>query len=1054
MAIYIHQHNEDEQSKLPALILLQKLGWEYLSDGEVYELRGEDYSNVLLEKVLSEWLKQNAEYEHLGKKHRFPETVIRDAVLDLKRREESGFIPTNQKIHEILTHGKSFTVSEDVKSKTLHYIDWENSDRNVYHVVEEFKVERSGMHKHRIPDIVLFINGIPVVVIECKDRAAPGTTDPVDQAVNQMIKNQNEDEIPRLFHYAQLLIAVAESAAKYGTVRTSREYWSVWKEREYSDDDVKRVFDLSLSNEQLRALAIPGGRVVNEETNEYHVDRMVTEQDRLLFALCNRERLLKNIRSYSIFDRGVRKTPRYQQYFVVEKMLQRILEFDEDGTRRGGVVWHTQGSGKSLSMVMLVQGIFQSPAIKGETIVVVTDRVDLDEQIYNTFSDCNLEPERAKSGKHLAEMLERRNVSIITTVIDKFETALVKMKAPIDSTEVFVLVDEGHRTQYGKLHSAMKRVLRKACFIGFTGTPVRRNEKDTIKRFGGLIDTYTINQAVDDGAVVPLLYEGRHSQQIVQKESIDDWFEKVTKRLSKEEANDLKKRYSSTDQINNVEQRIMRIAWDISEHFADNWKGKDRKAQLVTSSKATALKYKKYLDSFKRVTSEVLISGPDDREGEIEGDDDKNDVLDFWKKMMYRWGSEEKYNTQIITNFKNADDPEIIIVVDKLLTGFDAPRNTILYLIRMLKEHTLLQAIARVNRLYEAKEYGYIIDYRGVLGELDNALKLYEKLEDFDAKDLVGLLTDVKEQLPDVKQKHSVLVGQFTTLRNRYDTEEIAQFLTERSERDKFYANLREFANVMEMALSTVRFHEITPAATIEMYKQDLKRYNKIRHSLGRRFAESVDFAEYEPKIKRLLDTYVGAEEVETIIAPVNIFEKDAFQAEVDALSTDAAKADTIAHRTKKSINELWDRDPEFYKRFSELIQATIDDFRNKRISESEYLSKVRQFEEQVRTRRGDDLPARLQNNDVAAAYFRSIKNFSGDSDAEKTAELCLKIDEVINRLRIVNWYYNEPQKNKMRNELDDLLFEALDDGLSVDVDQFDEIMDRCLAIAQSREER
>jgi len=324
-------------------------------------------------------------------------------------------------------------------------------------------------------------------------------------------------------------------------------------------------------------------------------------------------------------------------------------------------------------------------------------------------------------------------------VIDKFENALVKGKLRNESENIFVLVDESHRGQYKLMHARMRKALPKACFIGFTGTPVRKKEKDTISKFGGLIQpTYSIRTAVDDKAVVPLLYEGRDVEQRVDKARNDRWFDVVTNNLSKEQRADLKKKFTTTDQLNKTEQKVREIALDISLHFRDSWQGTPYKAQLVTQDKATALLYHRFLEDFGFVSSAVLISGPDDREGNEEVEIDEEDLPEiqrFWKKMMVKHGSEDQYNKNIINAFKSGDAPEIIIVVDKLLTGFDAPRNTVLYLTRLLKDHTLLQAIARVNRLYEGKDFGYIIDYRGVLSNLKKAFAFYSELEEKDQEE-------------------------------------------------------------------------------------------------------------------------------------------------------------------------------------------------------------------------------------------------------------------------------------------------------------------------------
>ena len=345
--------------------------------------------------------------------------------------------------------------------------------------------------------------------------------------------------------------------------------------------------------------------------------RAPTEQDRLLWAIARPERLLALASRYTVFEAGSRKLARYQQYFAVEEILERVQNPDASGMRRGGLVWHTQGSGKSLTMVMLAEALLTQFASVSPRIVLVTDRVDLDDQIYGTFVASGVAAEQAKTGRDLLKLLTGVRTQVVTTLLQKFEAAVNVNDTVLDSPDIFVLVDEGHRSQTGQFHAAMRRVLPKACFIGFTGTPVFKSQLPTIERFGGLIGSaYTIDQAVADKAVVPLLYEGRYVQQHVDQIPIDEWFKKYTTGLTEEQRADLKRKYSSADQLNRTEQKVRAIAWDVSEHFQTNFKGAGFKGQLVTPSKATALLYKRFLDEFGMVTSEVLISPPDTGEGD------------------------------------------------------------------------------------------------------------------------------------------------------------------------------------------------------------------------------------------------------------------------------------------------------------------------------------------------------------------------------------------------------------------------------------------------------
>ena len=1046
-------------SQIPALKLLQKMGWKYLIPEEALKHRSGKLSNVLLEDILTSWLRNNNHIHYRDKILPFSESNIFSALQELKNMPFDGLVRTNEKIYDLLNFGKSLTqiIDGNKKSFTLNYVDWIHPENNVLHVTEEFEVERVGSYKTRRPDIILFVNGIPLGVIECK---SPSLKDPMAEAISQQIRNQKNDEIPRLFVYSQMLLAISKNEAKYATTGTPAKFWSIWRETaEKFEDKLQNLVKTQLTDDQVDQIS---SRVlqIREESAQYNVlQRKITTQDRVLYSLCQPQRFLELIHFFIVFDAGEKKIARYQQYFAIKKIMKRINSRDSDGRRQGGVVWHTQGSGKSLTMAMLAKLIVFSTNIPNEKIILVTDRVDLDKQIKNTFKDCEIEVKRARTGKELAELLQGIKQRVITTVINKFETAIGRHFAQNNSDNIFVLVDEGHRTNYGKFHANMRRVLPNACYIGFTGTPVMKKNKNTVNKFGGLIDTYTIDKAIEDKAVVELLYEGRHVEQYVDEHGIDAWFDRITKDLSKDQVADLKKKFSTTDQLNKAEQKIKAIAWDISEHFSTNWQGTGFKAQLVTQDKSAALLYKKYLDEFGKVSSEVLISPPDEREGEENIYTENTQPMQyFWKAMMEKYGNKDKYNEQIVNAFKNSDHPEIIIVVDKLLTGFDAPRNTILYLTRKLKEHTLLQAIARVNRLYDGKDYGYIIDYRGILENLDHALDLYSKLPEFNREDLVGILRDVKTETNTLVQKHFSLWDIFETIKNSNDEEEYEQLLADKKVRDKFYERLSAFFKTMAVAMASVGFYEETPIPTINKYRTDLQFFSKLRVAVKKRYAETINFGEYEPKIQKLLDTHVGTGKIETITPLVNIFNKDAFANEVKKLTNDIAKADTIAYRTQRTISEHIQEDPVFYKSFSEILKKTIQAFREERIKANEYLNKVKEIMGSVLNRTGDNIPCQLSNHDVAKAYFGVLKknffkyNVRAENSEDLLAETALKIDDTVLDNSIVNWTHNVDIQNRMRTAIEDVLFELKNKiNIEISLDEIDEIIEQSLNIAKSR---
>lgn len=1050
---------EDHISQLPALLLLQNVDYEYISPEDALDERKGKLSNVLLEDILEQKIRELNKITFRSKTHQFSDVNIRNAIQALKEIPFDGLIRTNEKIYDLLCLGKAFeqTIDGNTKSYPIRYIDWENTENNVFHVSDEFEVERKGMYDTYRPDLVLFVNGIPLAVIECK---TPDTKDSLDQAISQQIRNQKDDGIVNLFVFSQILLGVNKNEAKYATTRTGEKYWAHWKEQFDTDKEIEGTVNKILPESKKDRLFKGKYKYLRLyfEESEKQGGRLVTHQDRAIYSLLRPERLLELTFQYLVFDAGIKKIARYQQYFAVKRIHKRISEIGIDGKRPGGVVWHTQGSGKSLAMVMLAKTIALDKSIKDPRIVLVSDRLDLDEQIWKTFHRCGKDPEKATTGTHLVELI-KENKEIITSVIHKFDSAVKSRKYADSSPNIFVLVDESHRTQYGSFHTMMHKVFPNACFLGFTGTPIMKKHKNTVAKFGGLVDKYTIDQAVADKAVVPLLYEGRHAELIVNKAPIDVWFDRVAEPLTEYQKVDLKKKFSHADQLNRAEQRLRSIAWDISEHYSNSWKGTGLKAQLTADLKSSAIKLKKYLDEIGKVTSEIVISPPDTREGHFEIDEEPNsDVQNFWKKMMTRYGTEKKYVESIINQFLNDDDPEIIIVVDKLLTGFDAPKNTVLYVVKNLEGHNLLQAIARVNRLYPGKDFGYIIDYYGLLGELDKALTTYSSLAEFDEQDVFGCLAPIEEEVKKLPQRYSDLWDIFKVILNKYDEEAYERLLGDDALREKFYVRLCEYAKNFDLALSTVKFMNETPDKTVYKYKEDLKFFSKLRLSVRKRYAEMVDYKEYETKIQKLLDTHIISDKVDKITPLVNIFDKEAFEQELAKIDSAAARADAIAHRTKKTIHEKMGEDPAFYKKFSKMLEEVIEEFKQKRISELQYLKTVKNIMESVRNKSAEGLPEALREKEHARAFYGAVKEVLKslslpETDKENlSVDTGLKIDEIIESNLVVDWHVKKDIQNRMINEIEDYLFDLKDNkGIDLDFELIDKIIDDSIQIAKSR---
>lgn len=1060
---------EDAVSQLPALHLLQKLGWTLLTPAEALKLRGGRKGEVILRPVLEQQLASINEFEYRGHRYRFDRSAVEEGIRALTNLGDDGLTRTNEKVWELLRFGKGVpqTVDGDTKSFQLRFVDWEHPERNVFHVSDEFAVESFGATETRRPDLVLFVNGIPFGVIECKRPGHVGGEDPLEQAVAQQLRNQREAEIPKLFHCAQVLFTLAVNQAKYGATGTPLPFWQGWREQVLAEADLVGLLKAPLTAEERRRTFASDpyrfkGTTI-ERASEWldgivAAGRTPTEQDRLLWAVARPERLLALASRYTVFEGGARKLARYQQYFAVEEILARIATKGADGLRRGGLVWHTQGSGKSLTMVMLAEALLTRYASLSPRIVLVTDRVDLDDQIYGTFVASGVQAAQAKTGRHLLELIEGNRTQVVTTLLQKFEAAVNAKDTVLDSPDIFVLVDEGHRSQTGEFHAAMRRVLPKACFIGFTGTPVFKSQLPTIERFGGLIGSaYTIDQAVADGAVVPLLYEGRYVRQQVDQIPIDVWFRKYTAGLTEEQRADLKGKYSSADQLNRSEQKVRAIAWDVSEHYQTNFKGTGFKGQLVAPSRATAIQYKHFLDEFGMVTSEVLVSPPGMVEGEEDADSGKQAVAAFWERMMKRFGNESRYQKDLTTRFKAAEDPEIIIVVDKLLTGFDAPRNAVLYLTRSLKDHKLLQAIARVNRVNEGKDVGLIVDYYGILDHLNEALEQYTDAASDFQQHLESVLQPLEGAVRALPQRHSDLWDVFKTVANKDDQEAMEQYLAAEAERQRFYERLTAFANTLRLALACVEFHEDTPPELIARYRRDLKYFMQLRASVARRYAETVDFKQYQGPIQKLLDTYVGAGQVETLVEPVSILDKDAFAQEVAAVEDPRAKAEVIANRVRRAIHEHLEEDPVFYKRFSELIDKTIADAEAERISQLDLLATLEDIRDRVRERRAyEDVPEVLKTREVAKSYYDILRDQFRTAglavEEDEAARLAAVVDDVIQARRKVDWADDVDVQNQMKIAIEDEIFAFKQaQGLKLDFDSIDVLLDRIIDVARRR---
>ena len=1042
-------YQEDHISQIPALQLLMKLGYKYISPEQALVLRDNRTSNVLLTPILKEQLAKINSINYKGEKHQFSDANINLAINEVKDLPiHLGYINANQHFYDLITLGKSFeqTINGDRKSFSFKYIDWEKPENNIFHVSEEFAVTRSNRSDTYRPDIVLFVNGLPLGIIECKSNAIKS---PIDEAISQNLRNQKEDGIRDLYVYSNLVMGLAVNEAKYATTGTPKEFWNVWIEKftkKYTEQEflqeLNNIKQATLPNDERTEIFKTRYAATFKRFNELEKDVvMLTEQDKMIYSICRPERFLELMYQYILYDDGIKKIARYQQYFGIKKTIKRIEKVGTDGKRRGGVIWHTQGSGKSLTMAMLAQMIALNKNIKNPKIVLVTDRIDLNDQITDTFKKCKIDVVEASTGKHLIDLLNSSSDAVITTIINKFKAAVAKAPEGFTSSEIFVLIDEGHRSQYGTFNVKMQKTFPNACFIAFTGTPLMKSEKDTAKKFGGVIDEYTIKDAVEDGAVLPLFYEGRHNDMTVNEKPLDNYFDKVSEPLTKYGKASLKRKFSSKNTINKSDQVIYDRAWDISDHFTEFIQGTGFKAQLVAPNKTTAIMYHNYLKEIGKVTSEVVISAPDSRKDNDDAYVENEDVVQkFYKAMIDKYGNHKDYEENIIKSFKKQEHPEIIIVVDKLLTGFDAPINRVLYLTRNLKDHTLLQAIARVNRVHEGKDYGLIIDYYGNLENLDKAIEDYSGDNELDKEDVKGSVTNVNELINQLPQAYSELWDVFKTVKNKFDTEAYAVLLGDEEMRHTFYEKLSKFLRLFNLAMSTVQFNDSKNDEIIEKYKKESKFFIQLRIDVKRRYFDDIDYKEYEKQVQKLIDKHIVTDgEILKITQPIDIFNKQQRDDEVEKLIGSAAKADHIASRTSKGISIKMQEDPIFYTKLSDLIKQTIQEYKQSRIDEAEYLNRIKDIENTFINGKQDNVPKSIADNKIAIAFYNFINDKLSEhlKDNNQNADIALEVRSLIEGVvlegdkPIVDWKSNADLEKKIWNELDDYFY-----GISLQLEQ------------------
>lgn len=1078
---------EEYSAKLPALVLLSNLGWTFLSPSQALASRGGRTDEVVLRAELRKQLEKRR-FIFAGDEHELSERAIDNLIAEVcSPALNEGLQAANEKLYNHLLYGISVTEFVDGKkaNPTVALIDWHDPDNNSFLFAEEFSVLRAGGVEFRRPDIVCFVNGIPLVVIEAKRPNANANKGPtINEGISQHLRNQRNDEIPQLFAYSQLLLSINGSEGSYGTCGTPTKFWAPWREEDISDVQMHAIKNRALSAEQTAAIF----SYRSESSLDWYKSLIaggslaVTGQDQLLISLLSPKRLLEISRYFTLFDKKAGKiVARYQQVFGIKRLIERINIKRKDGGREGGVIWHTTGSGKSFTMVFLSKALILHDSLKQCRIVVVTDRIDLESQLSKTFSSSGELAGRkdraaalATSGTRLAEQIGKGTERIIFSLIQKFNTAAKLPECVNHSSDIIVLIDEGHRSQGGENHIRMKLALPNAAFVAFTGTPLLKDDKTTNK-FGPIVHAYTMQRAVEDHAVTPLLYEERVPDLDVNERAIDSWFERITEGLNAEQKVDLKRKFSNKGRIYGAEDRIRLIALDIANHFVKNI-DEGLKGQLACENKESAIRYKKYLDEANLFESALVMSSPDSREGNPEVDESTMPEVTRWWKDNVGSQDEQVYTKRIIERFDKDDSLKMLIVVDKLLTGFDEPKNTVLYIDKTLKGHNLIQAIARVNRLHPKKKFGLLIDYKGFLPELDTTIEKYQDLAartqgGYDINDIAGLYNQMSTEYKRLPLLYKILWAIFRNVTNKGDIEQLRQVLVPKIQdrdgdlvdinlkiRDDFYDALTEFASCLKVALQSASYFEDSSFSDKDRddYKETLKQFSSLRQLAKQDAGETVSYDEYAQQVKKLLDKYVVGVEVRD---PRGVYEVSRMgqQKQPEEWNEDKTRNETdiIKTRVSKMIEQDLRDDPYAQEAFSKLLRQAIEEAEKLFDHPLKQYLLFHEFEQQVQRRRLSELPDAFQDNRHAQAYFGLFKKLlpqamtvSDDQVQDKWVKLAFSLDEMVEVSVAENSINPQNIESDIRKKLLPLMFKECK-GVGAGMDQAKAIVESVVLITR-----
>ncbi len=1006
--------NEASLSEAPAAALLRALGYTELP-AESLDPERASTKHTILEPRLAAALKRLNPW--------LSETSLAKVIKQISNVPAINLTEANEQLYNHLTYGLS--VEQDRgrgrKGQTVRFFDFEDPETNEFLVVRQLQV--LGTKKHIYPDVTCFVNGLPLAVIECKSPTKGEKWR--EEAIHQLRRYQEADPewkgegAPKLFETVQIVIATCDQAACYGTTGTPSRFFFEWKEA------------YPLTSAQLAKLT----------------GRTPTPQDTLLASLLAPANLLDIVKNFITFEteggRKLKKLCRYKQFIAVNKAIARMSH--DDPKQRGGVVWHTQGSGKSLTMLWLALKLRRDPRLRNPTLVIVTDRTALDKQISDTFVACGFpNPERAKGVRDLRRLLSNATGKTITTTIQKFQEtrstppgqATAKSAPSKQSTRrtkvedhpilteaenVIVMVDEAHRSQYRGLATNMRQAMPNATFLGFTGTPIDKKDKSTLATFGPYIDTYSIEQAVKDGATVPIFYEGRLPELRILGSNLDKLFDMMFSDRSDEERAAIKRKYATEQAIAGAPKRIETICVDLIEHFTKHIQPNAFKAQIVAVNRDAAVVYKQTLDRLHAPESVLIMSAAHNDEEQL-------------AKYHLRKDEQARY----VARFKDKDDPlSILVVCDMLLTGFDAPVEQVMYLDSPLREHNLLQAIARTNRQADNKGYGLIVDYWGVSTALQEALSV------FSASDVEQALEPIVDELPRLQQRHQAALRFFSKVEDKHDLNACVVALEPEDLRAEFDQAFRKFAQSLDM---------LYPDTKALAFVSDARWLGKIRKAARARYRDGkIDISDCGAKVQKLIEDAVIAEGIEILVKQVSLFSTE-FDDKLAALKTDKAKASEMEHAIRHEIHVKLEENPVFYQSLKVRLEQIIEARKAKRIDDAEQLSLLQRVLDDMSSGEGA-LADELDLSATGTAIYgvidgaRPIAAEDSDGGYSPNRDLAATIDDAIAPYTaLIDWQHKEEVQREMRQKIKRALRGAGIKGPGVE-----ELALRIVALAKAR---